>query len=132
MDLINQLVASLGVSEEQAKGGAGMLFQLAKDKLSGGEFAQISDQVSGVDDMLSAAPSAQGGGGLMGALGGAVSSLGGGAGGLGTLASLAGGFDKLGMDTGMIGKFVPVVLDFVRKQGGDSVGRLLEGVLSPN
>jgi len=131
MDLINQLVSNLGVSEEQAKGGAGMLFQLAKDKLGGGEFAQIADKVSGVDDILSAAPAASGGG-LMGAIGGMMSSLGGGSGSLGALASLAGGFDKLGMDSGMIGKFVPVVLDFVREQGGDGVGNLLQGVLSPN
>ena len=129
MDLINQLVSNLGVTEEQAKGGAGMLFKLAQDKLSGGEFAEITDNVSGVDDMLSAAPTAAGGG-LMGAVGGLMSSVGGGAGNLGAHANLAGGFDKLGMNSGMIGEFVPVVLDFVRNQGGDTVGNLLKGVLS--
>lgn len=131
MDLINQLVSSLGVSEEQAKGGAGMLFKLAQDKLSGGEFAQIADNVSGVDDMIAAAPAA-GGGGLMGAVGGVMSSFGGGSGGLGALASLADGFDKLGLDSGMIGKFVPIVLDFVRNQGGDSAAHLLKRVVSPD
>ena len=60
MDVINQLVSNLGVSEGQAKGGAGMLFKLAQDKLSGDEFAEITDKVSGVDDMLSAAPAAAG------------------------------------------------------------------------
>jgi len=74
MDLINQLVSDLGVSEEQAKGGAGMLFKLAQDKLSGGEFAEITDKVSGLDDMLSAAPAAAGGG-LMGAVGGLIVEL---------------------------------------------------------
>jgi hypothetical protein len=131
MDLINQLVSSLGVSEEQAKGGAGMLFKLAQDKLSGSEFAQIADNVSGVDDMIAAAPAA-GGGGLMGAVGGVMSSFGGGSGGLGALASLADGFDKLGLDSGMIGKFVPIVLDFVRNQGGDSAAHLLKRVASPD
>ena len=130
MDLINQLVSDLGVSEEQAKGGAGMLFKLAKDKLSGDEFGQIADKVSGLDDMVSAAPDAAGGG-LMGDVGGLMSKFGGGSNNLGALASLAGGFDKLGLDSGMVGKFVPVVLDFVRNQGGDSVGNLLKGVLSP-
>lgn len=33
MELIQQLVSNLGVSEDQAKGGAGLLFNLAKDKL---------------------------------------------------------------------------------------------------
>jgi hypothetical protein len=131
MDLINQLVSTLGVSEEQAKGGAGMLFKLAQDKLSGDEFAQIADKVSGLDDMISAAPDAAGGG-LMGAVGGLMSKMGGGSSGLGALASLAGGFDKLGLDGDMIGKFVPVVLEFVRNQGGNSVANLLQGVLSPS
>ena len=131
MDLINQLVSSLGVSEEQAKGGAGMLFKLAQDRLSGNEFAQIADQVSGLDDIVAAAPDA-GSGGLMGAVGGLMSGLGGDSDNLGALAGLAGGFEKLGLDSGMVGKFVPVVLDFVRNQGGDSVGNLLKRVLSPN
>ena len=131
MDLINQLVSNLGVSEDQAKGGAGMLFKLAQGKLSGDEFAQIANKVPGVNDMVSAAPDAAGGG-LMGAVGGLMSKMGGGSSDLGALASLAGGFDKLGLDSGMVGKFVPVVLDFVRNQGGDSVGNMLKGVLSPD
>ena len=131
MDLIQQLVANLGVSEEQAKGGAAMLFKQSQDKLSSVDFSEITDKVSGVDDMLSAAPTA-GDAGQMGAVGGMMSSVGGGSGSLGTLANLAGGFDKLGMDSGMIGKFVPIVSHFVRNQGGDAVGSLLEGVLSPN
>jgi len=130
MDLINQLVSNLGVSEEQAKGGAGVLFKLAKDKLSGDDFAAIADKVSGLDDMVSAAPD-DAGGGLMGAVGGLMSKMGGGSNDIGALAGLAGGFDKLGMDSGMVGKFVPVVLDFVRSQGGDSIGDMLKGVLSP-
>ena len=131
MDLINQLVSNLGISEEQAKGGAGMLFKLAQDKLSGDEFAQIADKVSGIDDMMSAAPDAAGGG-LMGTVGGLMSKMGAGSGDLGALASIASGFEKLDLDSGMIGRFVPMVLDFVRSQGGDSVGDLLKGVLSPD
>ena len=131
MDLINQLVSTLGVSEPQAKGGAGLLFKLAQDKLSGPEFAQVRDQLSGVGPMIAAAPdTGGGGGGLMGAVGGLMGSMGGGAGKLGALASLAGGFDKLGLDAGMIGKFVPVVLDYARKEGGEGVAKLLAGVLA--
>ena len=134
MDLIQQLVANLGVSEEQAKGGAGMLFRLAQDRLSSAEFAEITDKVSGVDDMLTAAPTAGDAGpmGAVGAVGGLMSSLGGGSGSLGALANLAGGFDSLGMDSGMVGRFVPIVSDFVRNQAGDAVGSLLDVVLSSN
>ncbi|ETX09165.1 DUF2780 domain-containing protein [Candidatus Entotheonella palauensis] len=131
MELVQQLVSGLGIQEDQAKGGAGLLFQLAKDKLSGGEFDQIAAHVPEMGDLLSAAPAADnGGGGLGGALGGIASALGGSAGGLGSLASLAGGFSQLGLDAGMIGQLAPIVISFVQGKGGDQVSGLLQGVLS--
>jgi hypothetical protein len=141
MELIQQLVSSLGVNEEQAKGGAGLLFNLAKDKLGAGDFQQLTDKIPGVSDLLGAAPApsaaASTGGGMMGALGGVAASLGaGGLGdkmeGLGNLANLASGFSQLGLSSDMVGKFVPVVLSFVQNQGGDGVKGILEKVLNPS
>lgn len=138
MELIQMLTNNLGINEDQAKGGAGMLFNMAKEKLEAGDFQQIADKIPGINDLMSAAPGVEGGGdsaggsGVMGMLGGIASSLGGSAGGLGSLAALAGGFSKLGLDTDMIGKFVPTVLEYVQNQGGDSVKGLLEKVISPN
>jgi hypothetical protein len=127
MELLQQLTQQLGVNEDQARGGAGMIFKLAQDKL-GGDFKQVADVVPGMDSMLSAAPGA---GGLSGGLGGALGALSGALGGgkLGALASLAGGFSKLGLDAGMVGKFLPVVLSFVKDKGGDGVMGLLQKVL---
>lgn len=134
MELIQQLISNLGINEEQAKGGAGLLFNLAKEKLGSGEFQQIAGKVPGVTDLLKAAP--ESGGGMMGALGSMASTFGGGVGGkmeeLGNLAKLAGGFSQLGLSTDMIGKFVPIVLSFVQSQGGDSLKGLLEKVLKPS
>jgi hypothetical protein len=141
MELIQQLVSSLGVNEGQAKGGAGLLFNLAKEKLGAGEFQQIMDKVPGVSSLLGAAPepstAAPAGGGMMGALGGAAaafgaSGLGDKLGGLGNLANLASGFSQLGLSADMIGKFVPIVLSFVQNQGGDGVKGLLEKALKPS
>ncbi|MDT3778543.1 DUF2780 domain-containing protein [Nitrospira sp. MA-1] len=140
MELIQQLVSSLNINEGQAKGGAGLLFNLAKEKLSSGEFQQLTDKVPGVKDLLGAAPAtspaASAGGGMMGALGGIAASLGAGGlgdkmGGLGNLANLASGFSQLGLSPDMIGKFAPIVLSFVQNQGGDSMKGLLEKVLKP-
>jgi hypothetical protein len=125
MELINQLMQNLGVNEGQAKGGAGLIFKLAKDKL-GGDFSQVSNAVPGVDDVINAAPES---GGVGKALGGLGSALGVSAGKLGDLAGLAGGFSKLGLDSGMVGKFIPVVLSFVQAKGGDTLKNLLGGVL---
>ena len=139
MELIDQLVSTLGVDENQAKGGAGLLFQLAKDKLGGDQFDQIASNVPGMDDLLQAAPSlggdgdsGGGGGGLLSRVmsmfsgqsggGGALASLGG-------LASLAGGFSQLGMDGGMVAQFLPVVMSFIQDKGGDQARELLESVL---
>ena len=141
MELIQQLVSSLGVNEDQAKGGAGLLFDLAKEKLGAGEFQQIANQIPGVGNLLGAAPepstAASAGGGMMGALGGAAAALGAGGladklGGLGNLAELASGFSKLGLSSDMVGKFVPIVLSFVQSKGGDGVKGLLEKALNPS
>jgi len=79
-----------------------------------------------MEDLLGAAPES---GGLAGMVGGLASKIGGGAGKLGSLASLAGGFKGLGLDSGMVGKFIPIILSFVRSKGGDSIKNLLAGVL---
>ena len=125
MELIQQLTSTLGIDDAQAKGGAGLIFDMAKKQLGGGDFGKIAEAVPGMDGLLDAAPST--GGGLGGMLGGIASSVG--AGDLANLAGLAGGFEKLGLDAGMVQKFLPVVLDFVGSKGGDTVKNLLAGVL---
>jgi hypothetical protein len=129
MELTQQLVTQLGVQEDQAKGGAGLLFQLAKDRLGAGEFDQVAASIPGMDDLLSAAPQSSG---ISGMFGGLPSALGSQVGGLGDLASLAGGFSKLGLNCGMIGQFISVVLSFVQGQGGDQLKGLIVRVLSPS
>lgn len=128
MELIQQLTQTLGVQEDQAKGGAGLLFQMAQQKLGAEKFAQVSDCVPGMSDMLAAAP--ESGGGLAGAIGGLAGGLGGQAGNLGNVAELAGGFSKLGLNPGSMGQFVPIILNFVQNQGGEGVKDMLASVLS--
>ncbi len=127
MDLIQLLTENLGVQDSQAQGGAGLLFQLAKDKLGEEDFAKIADYVPGIENMLSSAPQD---GGMLGALGGLASAMGGEAAGIGNIMSLAGGFSKLGLDSGMIAQFVPIILSFVQNKGGEEIKTLLENVLN--
>ena len=93
MELVQQLLGSLDINEEQAKGGAGLLFKLVQDKLSPGEFDQVARTVPEVGELMDSAP--ESGGGLMGALGGLASAFSGKAEVLGNLTSIAGGFSKL-------------------------------------
>ena len=126
MELIQTLTNQLGISEEQAKGGAGLLFKMAQEKLGSDEFSQVASAVPGVEELLTSAPES---GGLSGALGGLASSFGGNVGQLANLASLAGGFKTLNLDSGMIGQFIPIVISFAQSQGGDTVKSILEKVL---
>jgi hypothetical protein len=126
MELVDQLVKNLGVSEEAAKGGSGLIFNLAKEKLGAGDFSKVSGALPGITDLMKSAPES---GGVLGGIGKLASGFGGGAGQLGNLASLAGGFSKLGLDSGMIGKFIPIILSFAQSKGGDVVKSLLQKAL---
>ena len=128
MDLITTLVDTLGITKDQAKGGSGALFQNAKDNLSVDDFQKVSDAVPDMDEYLAAAPAAETKSGLGGALGSSLSSLGGDAAKAGSMLDLTSAFSKLGIDSGTLGKFVPVVLDFVQSKGGESLVGLLKGL----
>ena len=128
MEIIKLLVDQLGVTESQAQGGAGAIFNLVKDKVSGDDFNKITEVIPGIDSLLSAAP--KGGGGLSGAIGGLTSMLGDSGGNIGKLAALAGSFKNLGLDMDMVAKFVPIIVSFVQSKGGDSLKNIMEEVLN--
>jgi len=151
--LVDLLVSQLGVTSEQATGGAGSIFNLAKQQLAPDEFSQIAQAVPGIDTMMSAAPTAAAegttGGGVADlskmatgsgesgsmtgmaskAMGDAASTTGGTGAAMGNLGSLAGTFEQLGMSPDMVQKFVPVVLDYVNSEGGATAMKLLQGAL---
>ncbi len=112
--LIGMLTSQLGVSNEQALGGAAALFGLAKQSLSAGDFSNVTKSLPGVGSLLGAA-----------SMGGDSSNTNSGGG----LASVAGQFSSLGLSPDMAGKFVPVVLDYAKSAGGDNTMSLLQGVL---
>jgi imidazolonepropionase-like amidohydrolase len=154
--LVDLLVSQLGVTSEQATGGAGSIFNLAKQQLAPDEFSQIAQAVPGIDSMMSAAPTAAAEGTTGGAtssvadlskmatgsgesgsmtgmaskaMGDAASTTGGTGAAMGNLGSLAGTFEQLGMSPDMVQKFVPVVLDYVNSEGGATAMKLLQGAL---
>lgn len=120
------LTQQLGVNQEQAKGGAGLLFGLAKEKLGDDEYGRVESALPGIGSLIGAAPS---GGGLGGMVASVAGAFGGSGTAVGNLAGLAGGFEKLGLDAGMIGKFIPIILAFAQSKGGDAVKDLLAKVL---
>lgn len=126
-ELLGMLTSQLGVKEEQAAGGAGILFKMAQEKL-GGDFSQITSALPGVETLMKSAPATEGAstGGLMGMAGAAISAFGGGSSDLGSLAKYAGALDSLGLDMGTVMKFAPVILDYAKSEGGQDVVALLK------
>ena len=123
-ELIDSLTKSLGISGTQAEGGAAVLFKAAKDKLGGDEFGKLLGGVPGLGDLMKKAPAT--GGGLGGMLGGLASAMGGNA---SLIATIVGGFGKLGLKPEDAKKFVPVILDFLRTKVGPDVMSKLEKTL---
>jgi Protein of unknown function VcgC/VcgE (DUF2780) len=143
--LTDLLVSQVGVSPTQAQGGAGSIFKLAKSQLSAENFSKLKKAVPAMDKYLAAAPAvtsappaaaavapASGTGKLADAASKVLSNSGqlGGVGNkLATIQHLAPAFEALGLKSKMVGKFVPVVVDYVKSTGGLSTAKLLSGAL---
>lgn len=130
--LVNILVQQLGITPQQATGGAGSIFSVAKQSMSSASFGQVSKAVPGMNQLLTAAPAhALGGSTGASSLMGSVASVLGGGSNLGNMATLASSFQSLGMGSGMMGQFIPVILQYIQARGGSTTMGLLQGALMP-
>jgi hypothetical protein len=123
--LIDILVQQLGVSSQQASGGAGSIFSVAQQVMSPTNFGLVSKAVPDMSQILASAPASGATPNLMGS---AANALGSGSR-LGQMAALASSFQSLGMSSGMMGKFIPVILDYVQNQGGSTTMSLLQSAI---
>jgi len=110
-NVVSSLTSQLGVTPTQATGGVGSILAYAKDRLSPADFGTVSKALPGSDTYLKAA------GDLV--PGGKIDSM----------AGLNAAFSKLGMSPDMVGKFMPIVTDYVGKAGGDTAKNLLAAAL---
>ena len=145
-DIIKTLAGQLGLSTEQAAGGAGAVINLIKDGIDAEDFKKLASMVPEVSGWMKAAPkagaaagaaAAGAGGGLLEQAGDLLGALtgggGGGAGGvlgsLGDLSVLMSALGKLGIDPETAAKFVPTLLQFLHsKAGADLMGKILANI----
>lgn len=117
-NLTELLMQRTGVTQAQAAGGAGALFQIAKNKMQADAFAQLEQSVPGLQGMLGAVPALTQSGGLAGRL----SALAGKSGGTeGDLISVFSSFQQQGMSPAMVQQFIPVVIEYVKAQGNEAL-----------
>ncbi len=129
--LVETLVQKLGITPEQASGGAGSIFSMAKQGMNSADFAKVSTAVPGMNELLAAAPSqAAPSSNMTGLMGMAASALGGSGSSVGRLTSLAGSFQSLGLNSDMVSRFIPVILQSVQSQGGSATMGLLQSALA--
>ncbi len=125
--LAELLMQRTGVTQAQAQGGAGALFQIAKSKMQADAFGQLEQAVPGMQGMLGAVPAlSQPSGGLAGRLSSIAGVSGGTAGNLVTLVSA---FQQQGMSPAMVQQFIPVVIDYVKARGNDALVNTLSAAL---
>ncbi|MHC8413466.1 DUF2780 domain-containing protein [Pseudomonas sp. Hz4] len=117
-------LSQLNVTPQQAVGGAGAMLGLAKNQLSSTDYSALARSVPGIDQLS--------GGGELAVLSGLLGSSGTAAGldnalgNVNNINDLNSAFSALGMDSGMIGQFAPVLLQFFGQQGVG--GSLLENL----
>ena len=110
-DLSSLLTKQLGVSDQQASGGVGSMLQLAKEKLSAGDFDSVAKAIPGSQKYLDSAKQLLGGSKV------------------GDASGLQSAFSKLGMSPDMVNKFKPIVTNYAGELGGPQVKSLLESAL---
>ncbi len=126
MDLVGLLTKNLGVTSQQAKGGAGSIFNTASKKMSVEDFSRVTEAMPEVTSLMNAAPRVGSGSGTLGGLSSMLKKSGGS---LGTLTELSGAFSKLGLSSGMVSKFIPIILGYAQSKGGDTIANLLKTAL---
>jgi len=123
VNLIEQLMKELGVTRQQAEGGAGLLLGFAQQKLGGDQFVEVADSIPAISDIIGKAPRGEIAAGRPSRV--ILSRL---FGGLGGLYMLPAAFDELGLNKLQLRKFVEVLLRHFRDQGGVRVEEFLGAV----
>ena len=126
--LIDTLTKQLGVTPDQAKGGSGALFQTAKKNMSADDFNQVSQAVPGMDGILAAAPKPDTDSATGNLLSGIAAASGNST--LTDATSLVNAFQQLDLSGDMVTQFTPVIIDYVKQNGGEHLANILQASLT--
>ena len=121
-------LSKLNVKPEQAAGGVGAMLSLAKNQLAPTDYSALTDKVPGINKLSGAGALGQLSqlGGLLGKSEGVTPAATSAVSNVANSAELDAAFKALGMDSGMVGQFAPIILKYL---GGQGVGTALLGKL---
>lgn len=121
-DFIKSAASKLGLDESVTKNATGTALGFIKKSL-GDQFSSISARLPGAEQLISEAGQSEepsGGGGLMGSLKGAASSMLGGSG-AGQGLELMGVLQKTGLSAEQGGSFLTMLIEFIKGEVGEGV-----------
>ncbi|DAB34060.1 MAG TPA: hypothetical protein CFH82_07350 [Sulfurospirillum sp. UBA12182] len=113
--LLNLLTSNLGVSNSQAVGGASAILTKAATNMSQADVSSLTSAIPSISSLISSTVSSQSGQNMLGSL---VSST-----------SLGSQFSALGMDSSMVGKFIPIILQFINTEAGSTIMNSVQSAL---
>lgn len=116
--LLNTLGSQLKVTPEQAVGGTGAMLGLAKNKLQPAQYSELTQKVPGLDQLSgsNALGSVSGLSGLLGQSGNSTA-LNSALGNVQSTGDVNNAFGQLGMKSGMVSQFAPIILQYLGQQG---------------
>lgn len=120
-DFIKSAVEQLGIDESATRNATGTVLGFLKENL-GDQFSVLGDELPGADGLISGAQQAapaDDGGGLLGTLTSAASSMLGDSAGEGL--ELIGNLKNLGLSTEQGGSLVTMLINFIKENVGESV-----------
>ena len=121
--LVGELTQKLSITPEQAIGGSGAIFWLAKTRMKPEDFLKVSDTVPGMSSFLGASPVKPKGtdplSSVTAVLPGSPKGL----------SSLGGAFNDLGLTPDTAYQFVPIMTGFLKDRGGKDVAKLFSKAL---
>ena len=125
--LVDLLMGKTGVTTQQAEGGAGAIFNTAKENMGVEDFSKVTTAMPEVESLMAVAPEIKKDSGSFGGFSSMVSKNTGSA---GKMADLYSSFSELGLNKETAAKFIPIILDYAKSEGGQRVFNLLKSALS--
>ncbi|WP_158970271.1 DUF2780 domain-containing protein [Paraglaciecola sp. L3A3] len=130
-DMVGSVSESLGITESQATGSLGSIFEYAKNNITKEQVASMGEYLPGLDSLLSAAPEVSTGSEeKKSGLGGLLSKASEYSDSLSAVAGLQKQFESLGLDADMITKVIQSAYSYLNTDQGQQVKALLEKGLS--